>query len=239
MIRGDIVDSTRIGNFIREIRKKEKLSQQKFAEKYGVTYQAVSKWENGKNIPDLSILKQMCQEYHINLDDFLETKISKKPKLKLWIFMFLTFICIILVIVMFLKKDHSFELKGLSATCDNFNIYGSIAYNRNKTSIYISNIIYCGETNHTKYKRIDCTLYELSHKTQTEISKYQSKEDVSITLEEFLKNVKFNVDHYEKTCKIYKDNTLYLEIEAIDNAEKITTYKIPLRLEEDCKISYK
>lgn len=41
-----------IGKTIKEIRKKENLSQQKFAEKYGVTYQAVSKWENG-----LSFLK--------------------------------------------------------------------------------------------------------------------------------------------------------------------------------------
>ena len=56
------MDQEKIGKFIKEIRKKENLSQQKFAEKYGVTYQAVSKWENGKNIPDLSILKQMCME---------------------------------------------------------------------------------------------------------------------------------------------------------------------------------
>lgn len=45
------MDQDRIGKFIKEIRKKENLSQQKFAEKYGVTYQAVSKWENGLSFP--------------------------------------------------------------------------------------------------------------------------------------------------------------------------------------------
>lgn len=224
----------RIGQFIKEIRTKEKLNQQKFAEKYGVTYQAVSKWETGKNIPDLSILKQMCQEYHMNLDDFLETKIPKKPKSKLWLFSLPICICVLLVIFLIPKKDHHFELRGLSATCDNFNLYGSIAYNSNKTSIYISNITYCGETNYTKYKKINCTLYESSNKTQTEISKYQYEKEPSITIDEFLKDLKFSVDHYEKTCKIYKENALHLEIEAVDDTGKIITYKIPLQLEEEC-----
>ena len=38
----------RIGQMIKEIRKKNHLTQKQFADKYGVTYQAVSKWENGK-----------------------------------------------------------------------------------------------------------------------------------------------------------------------------------------------
>ena len=56
------MDQEKIGKLIKEIRTSQKLSQQKFAEKYGVTYQAVSKWENGKNMPDITILKQICSE---------------------------------------------------------------------------------------------------------------------------------------------------------------------------------
>lgn len=41
------MDQEKIGKFIKDIRLKENLSQQKFAQKYNVTYQAVSKWENG------------------------------------------------------------------------------------------------------------------------------------------------------------------------------------------------
>lgn len=37
----------KIGNFIKEIRTKNNLTQKQFADKYNVTYQAVSKWENG------------------------------------------------------------------------------------------------------------------------------------------------------------------------------------------------
>ena len=38
---------------IREWLDKYNLTQQKLADKYGVTYQAVSKWENGRGIPDI------------------------------------------------------------------------------------------------------------------------------------------------------------------------------------------
>lgn len=229
------MDQEKIGKFIKEIRLREKLSQQKFAEKYGVTYQAVSKWETGKNIPDIAILKQMCREYHMNLDDFLETKVPNKKKI--WIF-YLLFICIFVIgcIFHYQKRESPFELKGLASTCDNFNLYGSIAYNNNKSSIYISNITYCGETNHDLYQTIECTLYESNGKQQTKIGKYDYKGETAITLDTFLQDLKLNVDNYEKTCKVYKENSLYLEIDAVEENGKIVTYKIPLKLEDDCNL---
>ncbi len=228
------MDSEKIGKFIKEIRLREKLSQQKFAEKYSVTYQAVSKWETGKNIPDLAILKQMCNEYHMNLDDFLETKRITKKK-NLFFYLFPIGICFILIgcIFLFSKKESSFQLKGLSSTCDNFNLYGSIAYNNSSSSIYISNITYCGESDHNLYSKIECTFYELNGKTKTIISKYDVQKDIPITLDIFLQGLKLSVDNYTKTCKVYQENSLHLEIEATDEKGKITTYKIPLKL-ADC-----
>ena len=76
------MDQKRIGNLIKELRKKNNLTQEKFAEKYGVTYQAVSKWENGKNIPDISLLKQICDDYNININDLLEGKNSENNQSK-------------------------------------------------------------------------------------------------------------------------------------------------------------
>lgn len=42
------MDPVRIGNLIKELRIKSNLTQNEFANKYGVTYQAVSKWEMEK-----------------------------------------------------------------------------------------------------------------------------------------------------------------------------------------------
>ena len=59
------MNQEKIGNIIKNIRVQNNLSQREFAEKFGVTYQAVSKWENGKNIPDIAILKEICREYKL------------------------------------------------------------------------------------------------------------------------------------------------------------------------------
>lgn len=230
------MNQEKIAKFIKEIRKKENLSQQKFAEKYGVTSQAVSKWENGKNIPDINILKEICQDYNINLNDLLDAKISTKNKLKnpTIPFIIITFLIIIITILIYKNNNNHFEFKTISTSCEDFNLYGSIAYTNNKSSIYISNITYCGENDNTTYKKIDCSLYENNNKTKIEISKCNYKKNKNITLETFLKNVNFTVDNYKKTCKEYKKNSLNLEINAIDSKGKITTYKIPLKLKDNC-----
>ena len=46
----DFVDQNKIGEFIKKLRTENHLTQKEFADKYGVTYQAVSKWENGVSL---------------------------------------------------------------------------------------------------------------------------------------------------------------------------------------------
>ena len=134
------MDQEKIGKTIKEIRQKKKLSQQKFADLYGVTYQAVSKWENGKNMPDITILKQICEDNNIDLNTLLENKKQKK-KLKPIIITSIIIILIITIIILIITgQNESFKFKTLSASCNNFKLYGSLAYNDSKSSIYISNI---------------------------------------------------------------------------------------------------
>ncbi len=229
------MDQEKIGRNIKEIRTKAGLSQQKFAEKYGVTFQAVSKWENGKNIPDLATLKNICRDNDVDLNELLGDKTArKKIKYILPIILFILLIITCSFLIFFNKKDKDFEFKQLKTTCEDFELYGSIAYNNNKSSIYISNITYCGKEDDKVYNSIDCTLYEKHEKTKSEVSKCNYRNNLNTTLKEFLKNVDFNIDNYEQTCKNYKENTLELEIDAIDDFGKHTTYKIPLSLKENC-----
>ena len=53
-------------------------------------------------------------------------------------------------------------------------------------------------------------------------------------LEEFLSETSFHIDNYIRTCHNYKENTLSLLINATDKNGKITTYKIPLSLKDNC-----
>lgn len=230
------MNQDKISKVIKNIRKSKGLTQSQFAEKYNVTYQAVSKWENGKSMPDIAILKEICQENNINLDDLLEGKNIKRKNKILLIGAIAAFLLIIIVsLILFGRNKNDFEFKTLSTSCDDFRLYGSIAYNDNKTSIYISNITYCGGNDESKYKNIECTLYEIDNNTKKKVSSYNYQNKESITLEQFLKNVNFNIDHYSKNCRIYKENGLNLEIEATDENSQTTIYKIPLIMEENCE----
>ena len=223
------MNQDKISKVIKNIRKSKGLTQSQFAEKYNVTYQAVSKWENGKSMPDIAILKEICQENNINLDDLLEGKNIKRKNKILLIGAIAAFLLIIIIsLILFGRNKNDFEFKTLSTSCDDFRLYGSIAYNDNKTSIYISNITYCGGNDESKYKSIECTLYEIDNNTKKKVSSYNYQDKESITLEQFLKNVNFNIDHYSKNCRIYKENGLNLEIEATDENSQTTIYKIPL-----------
>ncbi|MCI8394275.1 MAG: helix-turn-helix transcriptional regulator [Bacilli bacterium] len=229
------MNQEKIGKRIKELRLKEKISQQKFAEKYGVTFQAVSKWENGKNIPDIAILKQICQDYQINLNELLdgvEHKNKWQKNLKIFLF---TLLLLGGIIWLFWKpQQEAFEFKTLSTNCSNFNIVGSIAYSQKKSAIYISEITYCNEQDQQKYQSIECTLFEANENIQTEINKYRYEKQEAVTLKNFLKEVNFVIDNFEKTCKTYKENSLYLEIKAEDQNKQTTTYKIPLQFTENC-----
>lgn len=230
------MDQEKIGKIIKQIRKENKLSQTEFAKKYGVTYQAVSKWENGKNIPDITILTSICKDYNLKIEDLLDAKICKEEKFnKLNIIIPIVIIILLICIVITINiKNNDFEFKVLSTTCNDFNLYGSIAYNDNKSSIHISNITYCGIDDDKEYQSINCTLYETNNNTKIEISKYNYEEEQPITLEKFLKFVDFNIADYSQKCKSYTEHSLQLEIEATDSEGKITTYKIPIKLDDNC-----
>ncbi len=228
-----------IGKLIKKIRKENNLSQQKFASQYGVTYQAVSKWETGKNIPDISILKKICDDYKIDLNDLLDNKATTKKKDKKIFFIVLIAILVIvitssIIIIINNKNKNDFEFKTLSSTCDSFNLYGSIAYNKKKSSIYISNVTYCGGNDTKVYKEITCTLYENDENAKIEISKCNYTDNKDKTLEEFMQDINFKIDNYEPICRDFKEDTLHLEIDAIDENNETTTYKVPLKLADNC-----
>ena len=65
------MDQIKIGKFIAECRKNKNMTQAQLAEKVGVTDRAVSKWENGRSMPDSSIMLELCGELGITVNDLL------------------------------------------------------------------------------------------------------------------------------------------------------------------------
>lgn len=230
------MEQEKVGKFIKEIRKRNNFTQKQFADKLGVTFQAVSKWENGKNIPDISLLKEISKMFDVNIDDILEgetTKRKNKKKLYLIIGIIALIIIIIFLSTIFLHgSSHDFEFKQISTNCNNFDITGSLAYNRDKTSLYISSIEFCGSDDKEIYENIECTLYENHNGSEKKISSCNKKS--SITLEEYLKEVKISVDNYNLSCNNLSNSNLYLEINATLEDNKNITYNIPITLHDNC-----
>lgn len=65
------MNQEKIGKFIAKCRKEKNLTQVELAEKLGVTDRSVSKWENGKCMPDLSLFKPLCEELEITINELL------------------------------------------------------------------------------------------------------------------------------------------------------------------------
>ena len=75
-----VLNPEKVGKFIKKLRKDNNLTQQKLADKYGVTYQAVSKWENGINLPDVTLIRQMSKDFNISIEDILDGNLITKKK---------------------------------------------------------------------------------------------------------------------------------------------------------------
>ncbi len=65
------MDQIKIGRLIAERRKLKHLTQMQLAEKLGITDRAISKWENGKGMPDSSLMLDLCAELGISVNELL------------------------------------------------------------------------------------------------------------------------------------------------------------------------
>ncbi len=73
------MDQEKIGKFIAKCRKENNLTQEQLGEKLGVTSKSISRWENGKTMPDLSLFKPLCKELNITLNDLMSgEKVKEK-----------------------------------------------------------------------------------------------------------------------------------------------------------------
>lgn len=68
-----MLNQEKIGKFIATLRKEEKhMTQEELAEKLGVSNRSVSRWENGKTMPDLAMLPMISEELGVSVSELLE-----------------------------------------------------------------------------------------------------------------------------------------------------------------------
>lgn len=70
----------KIGEKIREYRRNADMTQQQFAEKLGVSYQSVSRWENEETYPDMELLPAIAGIFNVSIDALMGVREIEKEK---------------------------------------------------------------------------------------------------------------------------------------------------------------
>ena len=137
------MDQIKIGKFIAECRKKQNLTQSQLAEKLGITDRAISKWENGRAMPDSSLMLDLCSILNISVNDLLSgevigmensnkkneqlllaiaKEVENKNKIiwtSMWIIMWVSMIALLtgLFLTAFLIPEGPWQLVAILALC--------------------------------------------------------------------------------------------------------------------------
>ena len=78
------MNQEKTGKFIANLRKEKNMTQQELAEKLNVTDRAISHWENGRRLPDISLLKELGDVFNVTIDEIINgERITEKNQKKL------------------------------------------------------------------------------------------------------------------------------------------------------------
>ena len=77
IFEGKIMDTVKVGAFLRELRKEKNMTQEQLAEVFQVTNRTVSRWETGSNMPDISLLLEIADYYQLEVSEIINGE--RKP----------------------------------------------------------------------------------------------------------------------------------------------------------------
>lgn len=212
------MDQIKIGKFIADNRTAKKLTQEELAKKIGVTDKAISKWENGRCLPDVSLFKPLCKALDISVNELLngekDTKsnkedgyinyikeTNKKTKLKLIITILVstTILVLLLLSIYFINNYGKTTIYRLSGTSENFIYTDALLTISNEKYILVNGKV---KSNNNLIKESD--IKEILIKSNDE--KIVGGTDIGLSIEDVGYNEMFNKD------KINNLNNWYLVV---------------------------
>ena len=143
------MDQEKIGKLIAKQRKMKGLTQQQLGDMVGVGYRAVSKWETGLTMPDISNINELCKILDITSDELLKGELNKKEATKtshhtnkkLLLIIIPVIIIASVVIGIIIKnntKVYEYDLK--SADPYDYQVEGKLLIKGNKLSVQIDKV---------------------------------------------------------------------------------------------------
>ena len=230
------MDQNKIGKFIERARKARHLTQQQLADILGVSNTAISKWENGNNLPDISMLEPLSIALKIDMLDLLtaqnstHTQVSKKCVKQRKNRITRVIITIIIAIILLLTTNfltyyncnkttqkilsEQIQVYKISSSNIDYVVEGYIIFNNKENLVYIEKIAFQGLENpnidYSKIKEVNYYLELNGYKIFKQTSHLEEKAN---TLEEIF--MQYRGNSYENDNKHLKINTKVEKAEVI------------------------
>lgn len=239
------MDNDKIGKLIRELRRRNNLTQEQLADKVGVGFRAVSKWERGINAPDISNIYELCKIFNITKDELLSGKLKEKDnsnnknksKSKIIITISIIGVFIIALTSIFIyQNNRTYTYKIVSSeTEEDYHVEGFVHFKKEKISITLNEILFLDkEFADTIIKNYE---YEITSNNEMifgygyiDITSYR---DIPISIQEFTKKNKIN---FETATKLTKEgivkNGINLKLNFLTNNDEIITKELMLEIKQ-------
>ena len=78
------MNQTAIGSYIARKRREQNLTQEQLAQQLGVSNKTISKWENGKCMPDYSIIQRLCEAIHVTLPELMDGEDASEDSVRVY-----------------------------------------------------------------------------------------------------------------------------------------------------------
>ena len=78
------MNQTAIGSYIVRKRREQNLTQEQLAEQLGISNKTVSKWENGKCMPDYGIIQGLCDALHVTLPELMDGEDAAQDSVRVY-----------------------------------------------------------------------------------------------------------------------------------------------------------
>ena len=78
------MNQTAIGSYIARKRREQNLTQEQLVQQLGVSNKTISKWENGKCMPDYSIIQRLCEVIHVSLPELMDGEDTAEDSVRVY-----------------------------------------------------------------------------------------------------------------------------------------------------------
>lgn len=254
------MDQQKIGSFIASLRKESGMTQAELGDKVGVTDRAVSRWENGHNLPDILVMEKLSEVFNItivelmngvkaevikeeDLDKLAENAIAyHKAKMHAYfkrliigLVSVIGILFVTLLLIFCINNFNKCQVYKIESTKTDFKVSGMLVKTNKSTKLVISDFEYYG----TKMQRIYAIDYHLLiagkdvYHGGTILDEFKiGKDTLFLDTRDYFKTLSIYLDNFQHD-EILKSSDIVIEFKYLDDKGKINYYDIPIRLTKE------